>query len=99
MKKYTPSEADHGRTVQETHGQQSLISIQHNAAIIAARLDSDVQRTLRHNYVKHTETRHLLRNAVSGESARLWQRRTDVGRRRRRRKHSNRRSAGGRSST
>ena len=55
MRKYTQSGADRGQTGQETHGQQSLISIPHNAVTTAVPLDfvvpgADKLRTgTRHN--------------------------------------------------
>ena len=58
MKKYILFVGVHGRTVQETQEQQSLISIQHNAAITAAPSDSDVQRTL------NTTMSNILKHAI-----------------------------------
>ena len=47
MKKHTRSEVDRGQTVLEIHGQQLLISIQHNAVIIAVLLASAVPGILK----------------------------------------------------
>ena len=58
MKKHTRSEVDRGQTVAgDTRTTVVLISIQHNAVIIAAQLDSAARETLNatmSNILKHT---------------------------------------------